>query len=343
MIIAKTPFRISFFGGGTDFPDYFLENGGSVISTTIDKYCYVNIRNLPKFFDYSDEIIYSKIERVNDIDDINHPMIKNIIKLMSVSNIRVTYDADLPARSGLGTSSSFAVSLINAFFSLKNIDHSKRDMSDIAIYVEKEMCKEAGGVQDQIAASFGGLNKIDFLKTKPIYKDSLIENKKINVYDYEINKVNISSERKKELEENLMMFFTGINRNSFKIQEKTQDCLNKNIKNLKELNDMVTEAKKILESDTNMNEFGKLLNFAWSLKKGLNDSVSNDYIDEVYKKGITNGAIGGKLLGAGGGGFLLFYVEKDKQENIKKALQDLIEVPFKFENSGTTIIYKNED
>ena len=341
MIIAKTPFRISFFGGGTDFPDYFVENGGSVLSTSIDKYCYVNIRNLPPFFDYNNEIVYSKIEQVKNLDDINHPMVKNILKYFDINNIKISYDADLPARTGLGTSSSFAVGLINAISKLKNIKLEKKDISDLAIYVERELCKEEGGIQDQIAATFGGFNFIKFYKANK-YDKKLFDKFGYSAYDYEINKIDIDNNILKTLNNNLFLFFTGISRNSFEIQKNTQKSLKNNTTNLNHLNDMVDISIKILKSN-NIDDFGHLLNDAWKIKKSLSSSISNNHIDDIYDKGINCGAIGGKILGAGGGGFILFYVPITNHELFKSKMSDLMNVPFKFENDGTSIIYESND
>lgn len=202
MIITKTPFRMSFFGGGTDIEDYFRENGGAVLSTTFDKYCYVNVRHLPRFFDYTTELSYSKIERVTDVEEIEHPAIRNAMKMLDMHELRLTYEADLPARSGLGTSSSFVVGMLNAFYALKGKYANKRQLADEAIYLERVLCNEAGGWQDQIAAAFGGLNRIDF-----------------HSEGYEVHPVVIAPERKQQLNNNLMMFFTGFTRYSAELQK----------------------------------------------------------------------------------------------------------------------------
>lgn len=322
MIITQTPFRMSFFGGGTDFPDFYKQYGGSVISTTFDKYCYVNVRHLPRFFKYSTELSYSKIERVTDVKDIQHPAIREAMKLLDMHELRLTYEADLPARSGLGTSSSFAVGMLNAFYALKGKYADKKKLADEAIYLERVLCNESGGVQDQIAASFGGLNRINF-----------------NVDGYEVNPVIISPGRKDLLNRRLMLFFTGFSRFSSDIQQNTQKAFTDKKKELLEMLSLVDDAEKVLTSKTDLNEFGKLLDYSWKLKRGIANQISTDSIDELYSKGIDAGALGGKLLGAGGGGFLLFYVEEDKQESVHKAMGDLLYVPFTFENSGTRIIY----
>lgn len=325
MIITRTPFRMSFFGGGTDLETFFNENGGAVISTTIDKFCYVNVRHLPRFFDYTTELSYAKTERVKTIDEIEHPAIKNAMKMLDMHEIRLTYEADLPARSGLGTSSSFAVGMLHAFYALKGKYADKKKLADEAIYLERVLCNEAGGWQDQIAASFGGFNRINFSKN-----------------GYDVQPIIISPERKKQLNNNLMMFFTGFTRFSSEIQkinEKVEDKAAKKEK-LKKMYELVDDAEKILTNkETNLDEFGRLLDYSWRLKKQTGSAVSTSCIDELYEKGIQAGALGGKLLGAGGGGFLVFYVQPEKQATVKDAMKDLLYIPFEFENEGTKIIH----
>ncbi len=324
MIITKTPFRMSFFGGGTDMEDYFKENGGAVISTTFDKYCYVNIRHLPRFFDYSTELSYSKTERVTDVKDIQHPAIREAMKMLDMHEIRLTYEADLPARSGLGTSSSFAIGMLNAFYALKGKYADKRKLADEAIYLERVLCNEAGGWQDQIAASFGGFNRIEF-----------------NADGYEVRPIIINPERKKQLNDNLMMFFTGFTRFSSELQKAnnvsgTEDKRKK----LKQMYELVNEAEQVLvNKDRDLDDFGRLLDTTWKLKKGTGSSISTGSIDELYDKGMKAGALGGKLLGAGGGGFLLFYVQPENQKLVKEAMSDLMYIPFRFEDAGTQVIH----
>lgn len=280
---------MSFFGGGTDMEDYFKENGGAVISTTFDKYCYVNIRHLPRFFDYSTELSYSKTERVTDVKDIQHPAIREAMKMLDMHEIRLTYEADLPARSGLGTSSSFAIGMLNAFYALKGKYADKRKLADEAIYLERVLCNEAGGWQDQIAASFGGFNRIEF-----------------NADGYEVRPIIINPERKK----------------------------------LKQMYELVNEAEQVLvNKDRDLDDFGRLLDTTWKLKKGTGSSISTGSIDELYDKGMKAGALGGKLLGAGGGGFLLFYVQPENQKLVKEAMSDLMYIPFRFEDAGTQVIH----
>ena len=323
MIITQTPFRMSFFGGGTDFSGFYDEHGGAVLSTTFDKYCYVTVRHLPRFFEYSTHLTYSKTEYVNNSDEIQHPAIRNAMKWLDMHEIRLTYESDLPARSGLGTSSSFAVGLLSAFYSLKGKYADKRRLADDAIYLERVLCNEAGGVQDQIAASFGGLNRINFSKD-----------------GYSVNPVIISAERKQALNDHLMLFFTGFSRFSADIQESTQIVLKDKTKQLLEMKSLVDDAERILiNKNISIDDFGKLLDYTWHLKKSISTVISTNFIDEQYNKAIKAGAIGGKLLGAGGGGFLLFYVPLDKQDAVKEALSGQLYVPFRFENEGTKVIF----
>ena len=323
MIITKTPFRMSFFGGGTDMEDYFKENGGAVLSTTFDKYCYVTVRHLPRFFDYTTELSYSKIERVTDVDDIKHPAIRNAMKFLDMHEIRLTYESDLPARSGLGTSSSFAVGMLNAFYALKGKYADKKKLADEAIYLERVLCGEAGGLQDQIAASYGGFNRINF-----------------NGEGYEVLPVVISPERKKKLNDNLLMFFTGFTRFSSDVQKANASDKKDKTAQLKEMQALVDEAERILtDKYSDMDEFGYLLDHTWKLKRRTGSAVSTDNIDYLYDKGIKAGALGGKLLGAGGGGFLVFYVQPEYRESVCKAMQELMYIPFEFETGGSRIIH----
>lgn len=331
LIITKTPFRMSFFGGGTDMPTFFNEYGGSVLSTTFDKYCYVTVRHLPRFFEYKTHLTYSKVECVNDYDEIDHPLIRHTMEMLDMHELRLTYDADLPARSGLGTSSSFAVGLLQAFYSLKGRYADKRKLADDAIYVERELCREAGGWQDQIAASFGGFNRIDF------YNDN-----------YEVHPIIISPDRKAQLNDRLLMFFTGFTRFSSAIQTANEchgNLKSTKIKRLQEMLNLVDKAEKVLTNEeADLDDFGYMLDHTWRLKRQTGQAVSTNGIDELYESGLKAGALGGKLLGAGGGGFLVFYVQPEKKAQVKKAMEDLLHIPFKFENGGSTVIhYEAED
>ena len=323
MIITQTPFRMSFFGGGTDMPEFFKVNGGSVLSTTFDKYCYVNVRHLPRFFDYSTELSYSKIERVTDVGGIQHPAVRNAMRYLDMHELRLTYEADLPARSGLGTSSSFAVGMLNAFYALKGKYVDKKRLADEAIYLERTLCNEAGGWQDQIAAAYGGFNRINFTEA-----------------GYEVLPIIISPERKNALENNLMMFFTGFTRFSSEIHKKNSTATIDKTAQLKEMLTLVDDAEQVLvNKNADLDDFGRLLDHTWKLKRQTGASVSTGSIDELYSKGIEAGALGGKLLGAGGGGFLLFYVQPEYHAAVKMAMKNLMYIPFEFEEGGTRVIH----
>lgn len=323
MIITKTPFRMSFFGGGTDIPEFFRENGGAVLSTTFDKYCYVTVRHLPPFFDYTTELVYSKIERVNDVEVMEHPLVRNAMRYLDMHELRINYESDLPARSGLGTSSSFAVGMLNAFYALKGKYADKKKLADDAVYLERVLCAESGGWQDQIAASFGGFNRINFSSD-----------------GYDVQKVIISPERKKALNDNLLLFFTGFKRFSSDIQSNTMNTMKDKTAQLKEMLSLVDSAQDVLtDNSKDLDDFGRLLDLTWKLKRATGSKISNGSIDELYRRATNAGAVGGKLLGAGGGGFLLFYVQPDKREAVLKEMSDLLYVPFEFENGGTRVIY----
>lgn len=324
MIITKTPFRMSFFGGGTDIESFFREHGGAVLSTTFDKYCYVNVRHLPRFFDWKNELSYSKTERVSSVDDIQHPAIRNAMKMLDMHEIRLMYEADLPARSGLGTSSSFAVGMLNAFYALKGLYANKKKLADESIYLERVLCQEHGGWQDQIAASYGGFNRINFNKDG----------------SYEVRPIIINPERKKFLNDNLLMFFTGFTRFSSDIQKENNASSDDKISLKKRMFALVDEAERILVDKTSdLDDFGRLLDESWRLKRNTGSAVTTDSIDELYEAGLSSGALGGKLLGAGGGGFLLFYVQPEYRNSVIKEMGRLLHVPFNFENTGSQVIY----
>ncbi len=302
-------------------PDFFREHGGSVISTTFDKYCYVTARHLPRFFSYSSELVYSKIERVTDPSEFEHPAVRNAMAMLDMREMRISYEADLPARSGLGTSSSFAVGMLNAFHCLKGTYASKERLAKEAIHLERDLCAEAGGWQDQIAAAYGGLNRIDFSGD-----------------GFDVKPIIISDERKNELQFNLMLFFTGFTRLSSDIQ-KVNKVTDKTAM-LLDMLALVDEAEvSLTDKDCPLSRFGELLDTTWRLKRGTGSSISNGSIDALYERGLAAGATGGKLLGAGGGGFLVFYVEPDAQENVRRAMDDLLYIPFEFENDGASVVY----
>ena len=321
MIVTKTPFRMSFLGGGTDFPEFYREHGGTVISTTFDKYCYVSLRRLPPLFSYENEVVYSKTERVRDVAEIEHPAIREALLWQGLSHVRLTYDADLPARSGLGTSSAFAVGMLHAMHVAKGERVTPFMLAEEAVELERVRCKESGGVQDQIAAAFGGFNRIDFEGDT-----------------FTVTPLAISAERRAALASHLMLFFTGVSRYSMELQDAHQRAIPAKKAELFLMRDMARAGAALLLGDAPLAEFGALLHDAWCVKRGIAASITNDDIDALYEKARGAGALGGKLLGAGGGGFLLFYVEPEKQSAVRKALAPLVEVPFQFTDTGTALV-----
>ncbi len=321
MVITQAPFRMSFFGGGTDFPAFYEEHGGKVISTTIDKYCYVNIRHLPPFFEYTNDITYSKRERINSVHEIEHPAIREAMKFLDMRELTLVYDADLPARSGLGTSSSFAVAMLMGFHALKGKYVDKRRLAEEAIHLERDLCGESGGLQDQIAAAYGGLNKITFSKD-----------------GFEVDPIVISSQRKERLNKNLMLFFTGFSRFSFTVQKEHEKAIHTKESQLLEMLSLVDQAEEVLTCG-DLDEFGRMLDYTWRLKRSVNSAVTTDQIDQAYEAAMRAGALGGKLLGAGGGGFILLYVPPEDQAQVREALHALKEIPFRFETGGARILY----
>lgn len=324
MLITRTPFRVSFFGGGTDYYEYFSEYGGSVLSTTIDKYCYLTTRKLPPFFEYKNQLTYSKIERFNETKEIQHPLVRAALEYMPTDRIQIAYDADLPACSGIGSSSSFAVGLLQSLHASRGSYPDKMTLAKEAIYLERERCNEGGGVQDQIAAAFGGLNRIDFSKN-----------------GYTVNPITLSWERKEEFQNSLILLFTGFTRYSGIIATEQQKGIPETLTQLHEMKSLVGVAEDILKNGS-LDEFGRLLDHTWQLKRSLSDYISSPEIDAMYSKAKQNGALGGKILGAGGGGFMLLYVPREKQEHLIKCFSEFKVIPFKFENEGTKIIIQND-
>ena len=328
MIINKTPFRISFFGGGTDYPVWYRENQGAVLSTTIDKYCYITIRYLPPFFPHKHRIVYSKIEMVNDINEILHPAVRATLQFLNIDKgIEIHHDGDLPAKTGLGSSSSFTVGLLNSLYALKGVIPSKLQLAKEAIHIERDILKENVGAQDQVAAAFGGFNKINFNG-----KDEI-----------KIEPITIGKERIKQLENHLMLFFTGFSRTASDIAKSQIENTPNKKRELSLMYQMVDEAIKILNEKGDIKDFGKLLHEAWLLKKSLTDKISTPEIDNIYEKALQAGALGGKLLGAGGGGFMVLFVPPENQPGVREKLKNLLEVKFHFENEGSKIIYYNPD
>ncbi len=324
MIISKTPFRISFFGGGTDYPDWYLKNGGEVISTAINKHCYISCRYLPKFFDHKYRIVYSVIESVKKINDIMHPSVREVIKWSKIKNgLEIHHDGDLPARSGLGSSSSFTVGLINVLEALQGKIISKENLALNAINIEQNIIKENVGSQDQIAVSYGGFNHIIFDESG----------------SFHVNKIIIPEERIKELNSNLVLLYTGVSRIASKVAEDKIKNIANNFKELNFIKSLVKEGKDILNnSKRNLNDFGDLLKLSWDYKKKLSGKVSTQIIDEIISFSCLNGARGGKVLGAGGGGFVLLFVPPENQKNLLEKLKKFVHVPFKFESSGSKIV-----
>lgn len=322
MFTTRTPFRMSFLGGGTDFPAYFNEYGGCVLSATFNKYSYVTVRELPALFDYKNQFTYSKIERFNSPDELKHPLVREAMKYIDIDRIQIAYDADLPARSGIGSSSSFAVGLLNELHLLKGEKLSKMELAKEAIYLERVLCNEAGGVQDQLAVAFGGLNKITF-----------------DADGYKILPVDISYKKKKQFNENLLLVFTGFSHFSGEVAVAQQNNIPYKISELNEMKALVAEGEKILVSGSDLDDFGKLLDYTWQLKRTLSDRISTSEIDELYSSARKAGALGGKILGAGSGGFMLLYVTPDKRENVSKIFDPSRIIPFEFEDEGTKLIY----
>lgn len=325
MIITRTPLRVSFFGGGTDLPEYYLKYGGEVLSTTIDKYLYITCRRMPQFWDYKSRFVYgSKTETITELEEIEHPAIRETLRYLHIEyGIDMHYNTDIPARSGMGSSSSFTVGLVNALNGLNGKMTGKEELMKAAIHIEQKMIGEAVGSQDQAAAAYGGFNHIVFKK-----------NGEIEVYP-----VTICQARKRQLNENLLLVFTGFQRFAKNIEKGKIETLGVHTDNLKKMKEYTSQALDILNSNASIDEFGALLNDTWNEKRKLSDKVSDPAIDEMYERGIQAGAIGGKLLGAGGGGFMLFYVKKEKQHEFLRTFKDKTCVPFAFEDSGSQVIY----
>ena len=325
MIISRTPFRISFFGGGTDYPVWYSENKGSVINVTINKYCFITARYLPPFFDYKYRIRYYKKEEVSNINDINHPSVRNCLKFSSIEKgVEIVHHADLPALSGLGSSSTFTVGLLNSLYALKGYMPTKKELANNAIHIEQELIGEHVGSQDQTAAAFGGLNRINFGGRENII----------------VNPVIIPNKRLDELENHLMLFFTGFSRRASEIAASQIKATPKKTTELNKMMEILEEAHKILKDEsTSIREFGRLLNNQWEIKRSLTEKISSTEIDNIYNEGINAGALGGKLLGAGGGGFILFFAKPEVQPIIKEKLKQLLYVPFRFDYTGSQIIY----
>lgn len=324
MIITRTPFRVSFFGGGTDYPTWAREHGGAVFSVTIDKYCYISCRHLPTFFDYKHRIVYSKIENVREIAQIEHPAVRAVLGWAGVDKgLEIHHDGDLPARSGLGSSSSFTVGLIHALRALEGRYMTKDELARDAIHIEQKVIQENVGSQDQIAAAFGGLNRIAFRQDD----------------GFEVAPVVLPQARLAELESHLMLCFTGLSRISSEVAKATIDNVSQRTTELKRMHAMVDEAIGLLRNPaTPITEFGRLLDEAWQHKRRLSDRVSTPEIDHIYAQAMAHGALGGKVLGAGGGGFVMLFAPPERQPEIREHLKHLVHVPFRFEHSGSRVV-----
>ena len=325
MIISKTPYRISFFGGGTDYPSWFKENKGKILSTTINKYVYLSLRDLGPYFNYKHRIIWSKVENVNNANFIQHNVVREMIKYFKIKDgVEIHYQGDLPARSGMGSSSSFVVGLMNAFLVKKGIRLSKLDLAKKSILFEHKILKEIVGIQDQVSATYGGLNRLD------IEKNGVFKVKKFKI-DKQI----------KKLDQNLVLLFTGIHRTANEIAGQYVYKLTKNkVMEMNEINFQVQEAEHLLLKNK-FDDFGRLLNEGWKLKKSLSKVISNKKIDNLYEFAMNNGALGGKLLGAGGGGFILLYIPQQKQKKFFKKIKHVLNVPFNFSDEKSQIILNN--
>lgn len=329
MILCRTPFRISFFGGGTDYPTWYRENGGAVISTAINKYCYITCRDLPPFFDYKYRVRYYQREEANTISEIQHPSVRECLAFLQMDNgVDIVHHADLPARSGLGSSSTFTVCLLHALYALKHEMPTKRELAVNAIHIEQDRIGESVGSQDQTAAAFGGLNRIEFGGPLEILVSQMI----------------LHPEKLRCLEQNLMLFFTGFPRTASDIAKEQIQQIPAKKANLHQMMELVDEAGKILQSKSNnLDDFGRLLHEQWIIKQGMSSMISNSDIDAIYKAGLAAGALGGKLLGAGGGGFMMFFVTPDRQQQVKDALAHLLYVPCRFDHLGSQIIYYSHE
>ncbi len=328
MLITRTPFRISFLGGGTDYPAWYLEHGGAVIATSIDKYCYISCRYLPPFFEHRSRIVYSKIECVNSNSEIQHPSVRETLKHMGIrEGIEIHHDGDLPARAGLGSSSAFTVGLLHALYSLKREMRSKMQLAMEGIQIERNLLKENVGSQDQVLSAFGGFNRVDFLK-----------NGEINV-----SPIVLDGERLKQFQNHLMLYFTGFSRVASEIAKQQIENIRSKRCDLNDLYQMVDGGLEILMGKENLSRFGALLDEAWKVKRGLTQKISTPAIDEIYQAAKDAGAIGGKLLGAGGGGFMVIFADPSKHQKINEKLKKLLLVPFQFDNTGSHIVFYQPD
>ena len=328
MIISRTPFRISFLGGGTDYPAWYTEHGGAVLGTTINKYCYLNVRYLPPFFEHRYNVVWSKIERRMTLDEIEHPAAREILRYMGITRgLEIHHDGDLPARSGTGSSSSFTIGLLNALYALQGKMASKHQLTEEGIRIEQEILKEKVGSQDQVFAAHGGFNQILFHQSGEI---SVIP-------------ITIGHDRLKELDSHLMMFYTGIRRTASEVVATYSDKFNSRRRQLRVLQDLVEEGVNVLNTGKDLQDFGELLHEGWQIKREISESISNSTVDSMYEAARSAGAIGGKLSGAGGGGFMLLFVPPERQARVLECFKHLVHVPFQFESGGSQIIFCEQE
>jgi D-glycero-alpha-D-manno-heptose-7-phosphate kinase len=324
VIITRTPFRISFFGGGTDYPAWYKKHGGAVLATTIDKYCYLSCRYLPPFFEHRIRLVYSRIENCQGIDEITHPAVREVLRHVGIDRgVEIHHDGDLPARSGIGSSSSFTVGLLHALYALKGQMPSKRQLALESVYIEQECLKEVVGSQDQVLAAFGGFNHITFSPDGEI----------------SVRPVTVRAARIRELNDHLMLFYTGISRTSSEIAESYIQHIGDKERKMEAMSALVDEGLSILNGGDDITHFGRLLHEAWEVKRSLSAEVSSPDIEELYSRARNAGAIGGKLTGAGGGGFMLLFVEPHSRHRVRDRLGDLLHVPFEFALSGSQVIF----
>jgi len=324
MILSRTPFRISFFGGGTDYPAWYRQHGGAVLAATIDKYCYISVRYLPPFFEHRFRVVYSKIENCQTVDEITHPAARGVLRFLNIDRgLEIHHDGDLPARSGMGSSSAFTVGLLHAMYALQGCMPSKRQLALESIRIEQDLIKETVGSQDQVQAAYGGLNHIMF------HADD----------EFAIRPVTLSRERFHELNSQVLLFYTGIKRTAADVAQTYVNDIADKKRHLRITKDLVKEGLAVLNSGQDLTAFGELMHEAWQVKRSLSNKVSNSEVDDIYQRAIDAGAIGGKLTGAGGGGFMLLVVPPSRQSAVREALSHLIHVPFKFEFSGSQIIF----
>ncbi len=324
MIISKTPYRISFFGGGSDFPEHFRQYGSSVLACAINKYCFLNVRRLPPFFEHKYRAVYSRIENISEINEFQHPSVKAVLKYFDLpEGISVIHDGDIPARSGIGSSSAFTVGLLNSMFALTGRHASKRLLAETAIHIEQKLIGETVGCQDQISCAYGGLNLIRF------HKDG----------SFRVLPLDLEQQRLDEFKSSLLLVYTGISRISSLVACEQKSRIHDNASCLCELSEMAERAEELLRSGGELAEFGTMLHEAWKIKRGLSSKISSDHLDSIYETARSAGAVGGKLLGAGAGGFMLFFVPPCRREKVREALHGLLNVPFDFEMDGSGIIF----